>query len=57
MLKELRWGKRCKVKNQCIFGTFCGYDTRGKVLFLDEELGTIKKYSRSKIETTYERLP
>jgi len=57
MLEELRWGKRCKVKNQCIFGTFCGYDTRGKVLFLDEELGTIKKYSRSKIETTYERLP
>ena len=53
---DLEYGCRCRVNNTTIFGTFYGYDKKGRALFLDEELGTLKRLPKKSIVRTYERL-
>jgi len=46
---------KLKVKNQAIYGTFLGFVDSGKtkVRFLDDELGKIVIYKKSKLEKAY----
>ena len=46
---------RLRVKNQCIFGSYCGMSQDGRVKFLDEELGKIVLYPKSKLEITHNK--
>ncbi len=46
---------RVKVKNTTIYGTFIGYDKKGKVIIVDEETNKIKKYNKSQLIKTYEK--
>jgi len=46
---------RLRVKNQCIFGTYAGTHTDGRVKFLDEELGKIVLYPKDKLEIAHDK--
>tara|TARA_A200000159_G_C7325167_1_gene340641 strand:- start:667 stop:816 length:150 start_codon:yes stop_codon:yes gene_type:complete len=46
---------RVKIKNTTIFGTFIGYDKKGKAIIVDEETNEIKKYNKSHLIKTYEK--
>lgn len=46
---------RVQVKNTTIFGTFIGYDKKGKAIIVDEETNKLKKYNKSEIIKTFEK--
>lgn len=46
---------RVQVKNTTIFGTFIGYDKKGKAIIVDEETNKLKKYNKSQIIKTFEK--
>lgn len=46
---------RVQIKNTTIFGTFLGYDKKGKAVVLEEETNKIKKYCKNKLKITIEK--
>jgi len=46
---------RVQIKNTTIFGTFLGYDKKGKAVVLEKETNKIKKYCKTKLKITIEK--
>ena len=46
---------RLKVKNQAIYGDYCGTTPNGQIKFWDEELDKVVLYPKHKLERTYEK--
>jgi biotin-(acetyl-CoA carboxylase) ligase len=55
MVNYIKTGDRLQITNQAIFGICLGITEDGKVVFVDEETGEIKKFSTGKVSKTHDK--
>jgi biotin-(acetyl-CoA carboxylase) ligase len=55
MVNYIKTGDRLQINNQAIFGICLGITEDGKVVFVDEESGEIKKFSTGKVSKTHDK--